>query len=80
MEFKVVYAAEPDNQWEVHYGGQRVGYKAWDQRVALSYAKDVAKKNRPSTILIHDREGNLKKQIDYPEKGSAVEKKVDGGA
>lgn len=78
MEFKVQYAPAPDDRWEVQYGGQRVGYKAWDQRVALSYAKDVAKKNRPSTILVHDKKGTPKKRIDYPEEGSAVEKKLDG--
>ena len=78
MEFNVVYAPAPDDRWEVQYSGQRVGYKAWDQRVALSYAKDMAKKNRPSTIVVHDRDGNAKKQITYPEKGSAVEKKLDG--
>lgn len=76
-EFNVVYAPEPADQWEVHYGDQKIGYKAWDQRVAVSYAKDMAKKNRPSTILVHDRAGNLRKQIDYGETGGPVEKKVD---
>lgn len=76
MEYKVVYAME-SSQWEVHWEDQKIGYKPWDQRVALSYAKDVAKKNRPSTILVYDREGKAKKQIDYPEKGKAVEKNLD---
>ncbi len=75
--FKVVYMPEPNDQWEVHFDNERVGYKAWDQRVALSYAKAAAKKKRPSTILIHDKAGNAKKQIEYPLTGSAVEKAID---
>ena len=76
-EFKVLYAPAPDDQWEVHYLGKKVGYKAWDQRVAVSFAKDVAKKNRPSTIVVNDRDGKQKKQIDYGEAGGPVEKKID---
>jgi hypothetical protein len=76
-EFKVLYAPAPGDQWEVHYLGKKVGYKAWDQRVALSFAKDLAKKNRPSAILVHDRDGKPKKRIDYGEKGGPVEKKID---
>ena len=76
-EFKVVYVPAPDDRWEVHYGDQKVGYQAWDKRVALSYAKDMAKKNRPCTITIHDRKGNAEKQIAYPEKGSAVETTIE---
>jgi Uncharacterized protein conserved in bacteria (DUF2188) len=76
-EFKVLYLPEPVDQWQVHFNDQKVGYKAWDQRVAISFAKDMAKKNRPSTIIVHDRAGQAKKQIDYGEKGGPVEKKLD---
>ena len=76
-EFKVLYSSAPREQWEVHYDNKKVGYPAWDQRVALSYAKDMAKKNRPSTILVHDRKGNPQKQIDYGESGGPQEKKID---
>jgi hypothetical protein len=69
-EYKVLY----DDKWEVHSDdGQKVGYEAWDQRVALSYAKDTAKKNRPSKIVVHDKTGQATKEIEYPPKGSAVE-------
>lgn len=67
----------PDDQWEVHFDDKRVGYKAWDQRVALSYAKAEAKKNKPSTIIVHDRSGKPAKQIEYPVKGNLVEKIID---
>jgi hypothetical protein len=76
VEFKVLYSPAPDDQWEVHYLDKRVGYKAWDQRVAISFAKDMAKKNRPSTILVQDRDGSQKKRIDYGETGGPVEKMV----
>jgi hypothetical protein len=76
-EFKVLYSSAPKEQWEVHYDDKRVGYPAWDQRVAISYAKDMAKKNRPSTILVHDKSGAPKKQIDYAETGGPQEKKID---
>lgn len=75
-EFKVIYTPERD-QWEVHYGDQKVGYKAWDQRVALSYAKAMAKKDKPSTILVHDQKGKAKRRITYPEKGKFIEEKID---
>ncbi len=74
--FKVVYMTEPIEQWEVHFDAERVGYKAWNRQVALSYAKAMAKKSRPSTILIHDKDGTAEKQIEYPPEGSAVEKKL----
>lgn len=76
-EFKVLYMPSPDDRWEVHFDDQRVGYKAWDQRVALSFAKDRAKKNRPSTIVVHDRNGKPQKRITYPEKGNLIEEMID---
>ena len=76
-EFKVLYSSEPKEQWEVHYDDKRVGYPAWDQHVAVSFAKDMAKKNRPSTILVHNKDGSPNKQIDYNETGGPQEKKID---
>lgn len=54
-EYHVVHVERPDPRWEVRWGKRRLGYKAWDQRVAVSAATEMAKSNRPSKIIIHDR-------------------------
>jgi hypothetical protein len=58
-EYHVVFTDKPDELWEVHYGDQRMGYKAWDKRVAISAAKSLDKGNRPGKVVIHDRKGPL---------------------
>ena len=55
VEYHVVYVEEPYPRWEVQWGKRRMGYKAWDKRVALSAAKEMAKASRPSRVVIHDR-------------------------
>jgi len=54
-EYHVVYVEDPHPRWEVQYGKRRMGYQAWDKRVATSAAKELAKADRPSKIIIHDR-------------------------
>jgi hypothetical protein len=33
-EYHVVYVEDPEPRWEVQYGKRRMGYQAWDKRVA----------------------------------------------
>ena len=54
-EYHVVYVEAPHPRWEVQYGKKRMGYQAWDKRVATSAAKELAKADRPSKVIIHDR-------------------------
>lgn len=65
MEFHVVFATAPASRWEVHYGTKRLGYQAWDKRVALSAAKDLAKQHRPSKVVIHNRQGIAESELIY---------------
>jgi hypothetical protein len=52
-----------------------MGYKAWDKRVALSAAKEMAKNNRPSKVVIHDRKGPIQKVLEYEAKPHRAAKK-----
>lgn len=54
-EYHVVYVEDPEPRWEVRYGKKRMGYQAWDKRVATSAARELAKADRPSKVIIHDR-------------------------
>ncbi len=54
-EYHVLYVETPSPRWEVQYGKKRMGYQAWDKHVALSAATELAKADRPSKIIIHDR-------------------------
>ena len=68
-EYHVTYTDKPYPRWEVRWGKQRMGYEAWDKRVATSAAKEMARKNRPSKVLIHDRKtGAVQSEIEYPAK------------
>ncbi len=67
-EYHVVYTTEPDERWEVHYKDQKMGYQAWDKRVAISAAKSLAKNDRPSKVVIHDRTGPVQSAIPYEAK------------
>jgi hypothetical protein len=67
-EYHVVYTTKPDERWEVHYGDQRMGYQAWDKRVAVSAAKSLAKNDRPSKVVIHARQGPVESEIPYDAK------------
>jgi hypothetical protein len=67
-EYHVVRVAEPYERWEVQWGKRRMGYQAWDKRVATSAAKEMAKQDRPSKVVIHARTGEVEKEIPYEEK------------
>ncbi len=72
-EYHVVYTEEPKPRWEVRWEKRRMGYEAWDKRVATSAAKEVAKDNRPSVVLIHDRKsGAVQSEIPYKAKSKAT--------
>jgi hypothetical protein len=77
-EYHVVYVETPQPRWEVQYGKKRMGYQAWDKRVALSAAKELAKANRPSKVIIHDRKsGAAQSEITYE---AAASKRSQGVA
>jgi hypothetical protein len=67
-EYHVRYTQEPYPRWEVQYGGKRMGYKVWDQRVATNAARELARANRPSKVIIHNQQGDVDSEIDFPER------------
>ncbi len=80
-EYHVVYVQKPEPRWEVQYGNKRMGYQAWDKRVALSAAKELAKANRPSKVIIHDsKTGAPQKELAFeasaPKRSKGVERKL----
>ena len=76
-EYHVVYVEDPYPRWEVRYGKKRMGYQAWDKRVATSAARELAKANRPSKVIIHDRStGNAHTEINFEDSASKRSKGV----
>lgn len=80
-EYHVVYVEDPYPRWEVRYGGKRMGYQAWDKRVATSAAREMAKSNRPSRVVIHDRKGGeaqteISFEADAPKRSKGVKKSL----
>ena len=68
-EYHVVHVQAPYPRWEVRWGKRRLGYRAWDKRVATSAAKELARKGRPSKVVVHDRgTGAIQSEIPYPAK------------
>jgi hypothetical protein len=67
-EYHVVRVEKPYERWEVQWGKRRMGYQAWNKRVAISAAKEMAKQDRPSKVVIHARTGQVEKEIPYEEK------------
>jgi hypothetical protein len=60
-EYHVVF----DIHWRVKWKTKTLGYPASDKRVALSAAKEMAKKTRPSKVIIHSRKGIVEKELSY---------------
>ncbi|MCA1634491.1 MAG: hypothetical protein LC802_12560 [Acidobacteria bacterium] len=80
-EYHVVYVDTPAPRWEVRWGKRRMGYQAWDKRVALSAATEMAKADRPSKVVIHGRKtGEAEKEIDFdasaPKRSKGVQRKA----
>jgi hypothetical protein len=81
-EYHVVYVEDPEPRWEVQFGKRRMGYRAWDKRVATSAAQEMAKKNRPSKVIIHDRKTGQPASeksfgSDAPKRSKGVPRKLD---
>jgi hypothetical protein len=81
-EYHVLYVEKPYPRWEVQFGGRRMGYKAWDKRVATSAAREMAKANRPSKVIIHDRKtGAAESEVAYassaPKRSKGIKRKLD---
>lgn len=81
-EYHVVYVEDPEPRWEVRWEKRRMGYQAWDKRVATSAAQEMAKKNRPSKVIIHDRktgkpESEVSFGADAPKRSKGVSRKLD---
>ncbi|MBC7933188.1 MAG: DUF2188 domain-containing protein [Rubrivivax sp.] len=73
-EYHVVRVSKPYERWEVQWGKRRMGYQAWDKRVATSAAKEMAKGDRPSKVVIHGRSGEVENEIPYDVKPSKKSK------
>lgn len=65
IEYHVVYVLKPYPRWEVQYGKRRMGYQAWDKRVAISAATKLAKAKPPSKVIIHHRSGPVQKELTF---------------
>lgn len=81
-EYHVLYVEKPYPRWEVQWGQRRMGYRAWDKRVALSAARELAKKDRPSKVVVHDRRtGAAQAEITFgasePKRGKGVKRTLD---
>lgn len=81
-EYHVVYVDKPYPRWEVQWGRRRMGYKAWDKRVATSAAREMAKSDRPSKVIIHDRKtGAAQSETSFddaaPKRSKGVTRKPD---
>jgi hypothetical protein len=81
-EYHVQYVEKPYPRWEVQFGGRRMGYQAWDKRIATSAAREMAKSNRPSKVIIHDRKtGVPESEVTYdsaaPKRSKGVKRKLD---
>ena len=81
-EYHVIYVEAPEPRWEVQYGKKRMGYQAWDKRVATSAAQELAKANRPSKVIIHSRtsgkaETELAFEATAPKRSKGVKRKAD---
>ena len=76
-EYHVVYVEDPEPRWEVRWGKKRMGYQAWDKRVATGAAQELAKKDRPSKVIIHDRKsGAAQSELTFEAAGSKRSKGV----
>lgn len=64
-EYHVVFGGE---HWQVTWKTKTMGYPAWDKRVALSAAKEMAKKHPPSKVVVHHRAGAVENEIEYKTK------------
>lgn len=81
-EYHVIHVEKPEPRWEVRWGKRRIGYKAWDKRVAVSAATEMAKSNRPSKVIIHDRrtgaaQSELLFDADAPKRSKGVKRDVE---
>ena len=67
IEYHVTFSAEQD-RWQVQWGGESMCYPGWDKRVATIAAKQLARQNRPSKVIVHDRGGIVQKEIPFEPK------------
>ncbi len=66
FEIHVEYDPKQDyNNWKVSYGDPVECFRVWKKHTALHYAKNAARENLPSRIIIHDQNGNVEKYIEY---------------
>lgn len=64
----MIYKVKFKSHWRVEWGRKKMGYPAWSKRVAVSAAKEMARDNRPSTVVIHDKKGKVLQEIPYEAK------------
>lgn len=81
-EYHVVYVEDPEPRWEVQWDGGFMGHEAWDKGFAVSTAKEWAKKNRPSKVIVYGRkssrpESEISFGADAPRWSKGVTRKLD---
>jgi hypothetical protein len=68
-EYHIVFVTSPEvpePRWEVKWDGGFMGHEAWDKDFAVSTAKELAKKRRPSKVIIYDRKtGEPESEISF---------------
>lgn len=71
IEYHVIHTGEPDGSWEIHYGDQRTGQRGWDKEAAVEEAIDMARRNPPSTVVVHAPGGAVERTFPYDEAGKS---------
>jgi hypothetical protein len=74
-EYHVVHVTDPETRWEVQYEKERFGYPAWDKRIAISAAKQLAEQNPPGKVIVHGRGGEVEREILVEEHTSTKRRK-----
>jgi hypothetical protein len=69
LEIHVAYDPKWESDWMVSYGVPTRWFRTRERRIAVDYAKQIARRNRPGTIVIHDLGGGVQRRINI-RKGS----------
>ena len=79
-EYHVVFVTAPEvpgPRWEVKWDGGFMNHELWDKGFAVGTAKWLAKKNRPSMVIVHGRKtGKSELEVSFPSDASRWSKGV----
>jgi len=69
FNMKTIYHVIPDNHfWAVKVEHGRMLKRFKKQQFAIQYAKKIAKKRKPSQIVIHRQDGTVREERSYDSK------------